>query len=162
MEDKMKETILVLSHWFHLLATVIWVGGIASILFVVLPSAKKVLGGQAASLMKEVSGKFTPIANLSIALLIATGLALISTDNQPAVSGESGNAWTLPFGLKLILASVMILIHFYRNIVLAPKIARTTSETSKTSLQRLSLNLVKMNLIIGIAILLLSSTVAVI
>lgn len=157
----MKETVLVLFHWFHLLAAVIWIGGIASILFVVLPSARKVLSGEAANLMKEISGKFTPMANLSVVLLIATGLALIFTDNQPAGFGESDNAWTFPFGLKLILASVMILIHFYRNLVLAPKIARTTSETSKTSLQKLSLSLVKMNLIIGIAVLLLSSMVAV-
>jgi uncharacterized membrane protein len=157
----MKETFLVLSYWLHVLAAVIWVGGIASILFVVLPSARKVLGGEAANLMKEVSGKFTPMANLSIVLLIVTGLALLWWDNRPAGFGESDNAWTFPFGLKLILASMMILIHLYRNRVLAPKIARTTSEPSKTSLQRLSLILVKMNLIIGIAVLLLSSMVAV-
>lgn len=157
----MKEAILVLSHWVHLLAAVIWVGGIASILFVVLPSARKVLGGEAARLMKEVSGKFTPMANLSIVLLISTGLVLILMNSQPAGSGESTNIWTLPFGLKLILSSVMILIHFYRNLLLTPKIARTTSETSKASLQRQSLNLVIVNLIIGIAVLLLSSMVAV-
>jgi uncharacterized membrane protein len=161
MEDKMKETILLLSRWFHLLASVIWVGGIASILFAVLPSAKKVLGAEAAGLMKEVSGKFAPMANLSIVLLIATGLALILADNRPAGFGDSDNAWTFPFGLKLVLVSVMILIHFYRNLVLAPKIVRTTSKTSSASLQKLSLNLVKMNLIIGIAALLLSSMVAV-
>lgn len=156
----MKETILVLSLWFHLLATVIWIGGIAFTLSVILPSARNVMGKEAGILMKEVSGKFTPMANLSIVLLIVTGVALKLTDNQPSGFEISTEIWTFPFALKLIMVLIMILVHFYRNLVLAPKITRTTLETSNISLQRLSLDLVKVNLIIGFAILLLSSAVS--
>jgi putative copper resistance protein D len=156
----MKETVLVLSLWVHLLAAVVWVGGIVSILFVVLPSARKALGAGAASLMKEVSGKFTPMANVSIVLLVITGLAFIMLEDRPAGFGESGSVWTFPFGLKLALVAIMILIHFYRNLVLAPRITGAASETSKASLQRLSLTFVKTNLVIGVAVLLLSGMAA--
>jgi len=39
----MNPLILTLSHFFHLLATVIWIGGIILILLVILPSAKVAL-----------------------------------------------------------------------------------------------------------------------
>jgi uncharacterized membrane protein len=39
----MNPLILTLSHFFHLLATVIWIGGIILILLVILQSAKVAL-----------------------------------------------------------------------------------------------------------------------
>jgi hypothetical protein len=51
----------------------------------------------------------------------------------------------------------MITVHFYRGLILAPKIMRTVSVSEKAQLQRLSLNLVKVNLAGGISVLLLSS-----
>lgn len=152
----MKEAVLVLSRWVHLLAAVIWIGGIAAILLVVLPSSKKVLGGETPKLMGEVSRRFTPMANVSIGLLIVTGIVMLLT-NQFSGLGEENNVWAGPLGLKLLLVSVMFLIHFYRNLILIPKIARISSVSSKASLQKLSLNMVKVNFVIALAVLLLSS-----
>lgn len=39
----MREIILAVSSWQHLIATVIWIGGIVFILFIAMPSAKQVL-----------------------------------------------------------------------------------------------------------------------
>jgi uncharacterized membrane protein len=156
----MRESMFVLSLWLHLLATVIWIGGIASVLFVVLPSAKAALGQETARLMGAVSKRFTPMANASIVLLVVTGTVLIYSGSQ-ASGTANGNIWSFPFVLKLLLALIMILVHFYRNLILAPRIAGTSSEAQKGSLQRLSLNLVKANFFIGLAVLFLSGMVAV-
>jgi len=40
----MNEIIIILGKWFHLLGTVIWIGAMILLLFVIIPSAKEVFG----------------------------------------------------------------------------------------------------------------------
>ncbi len=100
----MRELILATSYWLHLIATVIWIGGIIFILFIAIPSSRQVLGAE--------SGKLT---------------------------GEISN----------------------RGLVLTPKIVKTESITEKASLQKLSLNLVKVNFCAGLVVLLLSGVASI-
>ena len=158
----MREIILASSYWLHSIATVIWIGGIFFILFVALPSAKQVLGGEAGKLMGEISKKFTPLANYSIMALIITGLALTGLDKHFQGIGNQGNNRTVVLIVKHIFVLGMIIIHFYRGLMLTPKIARTESTAEKTSLQKLSLNLVKVNFFAGLIVLLFSGIISVI
>ncbi len=157
----MRELILVAFYWLHILATVIWIGGIAFILFIAIPSAKQVLGVEAGKLMGEISKRFTPLANYSIILLVVTGIILTGLNKQFLGIGILGNNWALILTLKHILVLGMIAIHLYRGLVLTPKISRTASSTQKTSLQKLSLNLIKVNFVLGTMVLLLSGITSV-
>lgn len=139
---------LIAVHWTHLVASVIWIGGIAFILFVAMPSCKQVLGAEAGRAMSEMSRRFVPLANWSIVLLVITGIALAAT------KGEDG--WTARLAVKYILALMMIAVHFYRGLFLAPRIMRSVSDSEKSSLQKLSLGLVKVNFGLGLTVLLLS------
>ena len=152
----MREIILAVSYWVHLIATVVWFGGIAFILFVAIPSAKKVLGTEAGKVTGEISKRFTPMANYSIIFLVITGIALTGFNKQFSGVGDFGNNWTLILTLKHILVSGMVIVHFYRGLVLSSKIVKIESITEKTSLQKLSLNLVKVNFCAGLLVLLLS------
>ncbi len=153
----MRELILAIFYWLHLLATVIWIGGITFILFIAIPSSKQVLGAEAGKLMGEISKRFTPLANYSIIFLIITGIALTGFNKQFSGTGTFGNNWTLVMILKHVIVLVMIAIHFYRGLLLMPKIGRTELSTKKKSLQKISLNLVKVNLFFGVLVLLLSA-----
>ena len=157
----MKELILITCYWLHLIATVIWVGGITFILFIAIPSSKQVLGAESAKLMGDISKRFTPLANYSIMFLVITGIVLAGLNKQ--FSGIRGfeNNWTTALILKFILVFSMAAIHFYRGLVLSPKITRTVSETEKAGLQKLSLNLVKVNFTLGLSVLLLSGAISV-
>jgi uncharacterized membrane protein len=157
----MKELILATIYWLHLIATVIWIGGITFILFIALPSAKQVLGSDAGKLVGEISKRFTPIANYSILFLIVTGIALTGLNKQFLGIGNFGNNWTLILTVKHVLVLGMIVVHFYRGLVLTPKIVRTESTAEKTSLQKLSLNLVRVNFCSGMLVLLLSGITSV-
>ena len=149
----MREIMLAGSYWLHLIATVVWIGGITFLLFIVMPSAKQVLGVEAGKLMGEVSKRFTPIANYSIVLLIATGAVLTAVNKQ--FSGI-GNSWSLALIVKHVFVLGMVAVHFYRGLILAPKITKTGTASEKASLQKLSLNLVKVNFCLGLIVLLLS------
>jgi uncharacterized membrane protein len=152
----MKEVLSVGFIWIHLLATVVWLGGMAFILLVAIPSSRRAVGEDAAKVMGEVTRRFTPLANGSILLLLLSGLALLAmTGSFSEPVFLSGRGTGIVF--KLLLFLLMAAVHFYRGKVLAPRIARTPPEQGKASLQKLSLNLVKVNLIAGLAVLLFSA-----
>ncbi|MBI5050819.1 MAG: DUF4149 domain-containing protein [Nitrospirae bacterium] len=157
----MKELILATIYWLHLISTVIWIGGITFILFIAIPSAKQVLGIEAGKLMGEISKRFTPIANYSIIFLVVTGVALTGLNKQFSGIGIFENKWTWILTLKHIIVLVMVVVHFYRGLVLTPKIARTESSAEKATLQKLSLNLVRVNFYFGMLVLLLSGITSV-
>lgn len=152
----MKEVISVVSYWFHLTATVIWIGGIFFILFIAMPSAKQVLGAEAGKMMGEISKRFTPLANYSILLIILTGIVLTGFNKQFSGLSQLDNNWALILILKHALVLGMVAVHFYRGLILTPKIIMTASTEEKTAFQKKSINLVKVNFSAGILVLLLS------
>lgn len=74
--------ILATCNFLHLIATVVWIGGIFMILLVILPGAKASLesGPMISGLMKEISKRFTPMAKISIVVLIITGIVTVLYD----------------------------------------------------------------------------------
>lgn len=157
----MKNITLATLNWLHLIATVTWIGGITFVLFIAMPSAKELLGSDAGKIMGIISRRFTVYVNYSILLLVITGVAIIALDGGFPGVGGSDSILAGTFILKHILVLSMITIHFYRGLVLAPKISRTQSN-QLPGLQKLSLNLVKVNFALGLGVLLLSAVIAVI
>lgn len=153
----MKDLLIISAGWLHLTSVVVWVGGIIFILFVAMPSSKQALGPDAGKLMGEVSKRFTPLANYSILLLVITGIVLTFLKGYFSGTLFFEGYYSLTLSLKYILAFGMIAIHFYRGMILAPSIGRAESPLKKTSLQKISLSLVKINLALGIIILLLAA-----
>ncbi|MHB8842240.1 MAG: DUF4149 domain-containing protein [Candidatus Aquicultor sp.] len=157
----MKTITLATLNWLHLIATVTWIGGITFVLFIAMPSAKEVLGSEASKMMGIISRRFTMYANYSILLLIITGVAIVTLDGGFPGVGGSNSALAGTFILKHMAVLSMVAIHFYRGLVLAPKISKAQPD-HLPGLQKLSLNLVKVNCALGLGVLLLSAVIAVI
>jgi uncharacterized membrane protein len=156
MELKMKELTLIFIYWFHLSSTVIWIGGIFFILFIVIPSAKKISSQEASIIMGYISKRFTSVANYSIVILILTGIILIFFNKNYTGIGNFNNTWILILVIKHIVVFLMIIIHFYRLLILSRKIANAPSPEKKTYLQKISLFFVKLNFTLGMTVLFLS------
>lgn len=149
------DLIVIFLGWLHLLSTVIWVGGIIFILYIAIPSSRQVSGPDAGRMMGEMSGRFTPFANYSILLIVVTGAVLSWSKGYCFGVRAFEGVQTFAVFLKYALAAMMIAIHFYRGLLLAPRI-NAAEPARKTALQKRSLNLVKVNLFSGVLILLLS------
>ena len=78
-------------------------------------------------------------------------------NNRFSSSAILENNWIIILAVKHVLVFTMIVIHFYRGRILAPKIMKMESEPGKVALQNLSLNLVKANFGLGLMVLLLSA-----
>jgi uncharacterized membrane protein len=150
--------ILSLSHLLHVLGTVVWIGGIFMTLCVILPSTKAALESSpvVGEIMKEVTQRFTPMANISILILIGTGITIFNFDKNFTSFLDFHKTWNMVVYIKLLLVCVMILIHFYRGLILTPKIVKSSTQANVThtaKLKKFSLDLVKTNFVLGIIVL---------
>ncbi len=149
--------IVSLSHFLHISATVVWIGGIFMTLLVILPGSKTALESPlVGKLMKEVGQRFTPLANMSILLLIVSGLILFYANRNFTSFGDLLKSWNILIFCKFAVVAVMVCIHFYRGSILSKKIiesAAQANEAQTAGLRKFSLDLVKTNLILGFAVL---------
>jgi len=160
----MNGLLLTVTTWVHLLTTVVWIGGIFFILYIALPVAGKTLD-QPGKIMGPLSKRFVPLANISIFLIIASGIVMsIASHNYPDLAKLS-SLWGQSLFVKILLVVIMTSIHLYRGLILAPWIARLSSEGGHSEkvqkLQTLSLNLVRTNFLLGIMVLLLTGMLSV-
>lgn len=157
--DEMDELLLIVTTWVHLLSAVVWIGGIFFILYVALPVANKNLD-QPGKIMGPLSKRFVPLANAGIFLIIATGIIMSIASHEFTDIIRLSGPRTQSLVIKILLAATMTSIHFYRGLFLTSKIARLTAEGGHPEkvrkLQKVSLNLVKVNFFLGVTVLFLT------
>jgi uncharacterized membrane protein len=72
---------ITLAYWLHMLATVTWIGGLASLALLVLPAAGRVLDEPAfARLLGEYQRRLDTLGWFSLAVLVGTGLVQMSAN----------------------------------------------------------------------------------
>lgn len=151
----MTELVYLILYWLHLIATVVWIGGITFILFILIPKTKEVLKQDAGKLIGEVSKRFKLFVDWSIILLIITGIAL-SVINKASTHSDDPAGYRTLLIIKHVFVLMMVLIHLYRNHLLSKKIANEQNSAHRITLQKLSLNMVKVVFVFGLIVLMLS------
>jgi len=124
----MSEAALALSLFLHIGATVIWIGGILLVTFLVVPELNRALADQPAlyQLLRRLRRRFTPLGNLSLAALIVTGLLQMSTNPNYEGLLSFSNRWSQVLLLKHLLLIVMAAAGFLLQIAVAPALERTS------------------------------------
>jgi uncharacterized membrane protein len=118
--------ILAVSYWLHFLATIVWVGGLALMSLVVWPGARAALGPgpELSALIRRLQSRFNPLAWLSLAVLIVTGLTQMSANKNYDGFLRITNPWTVAILGKHLVVGAMILIGLYMQLSLQPELAR--------------------------------------
>jgi len=139
--------------FLHDLFTAVWVGGIITLGITVLPSAKKVLGmgPQTKKLMDAIQKRLSVLVYVSIVGLLLTGL--LQANRNPDFQGlfSFGNSYSTVLTIKHILVLAMVAVALFRSLVLGRR-----SGPSTPSQEKLKAGLLFLNIILGVAILLLS------
>ncbi len=154
--------ILAVSYWLHMLATIVWVGGLALMALVVWPGARAVLGPgpELAALIQRLQQRFGLLAWGSLAVLTATGLTqMVSNPNYTGVL-VIANPWSAAILVKHLSIGAMILIGLYMQMTLQPALARMALLEARghpapqaETLRRRELNLTRLNLLCGVLVL---------
>jgi uncharacterized membrane protein len=156
--------LLVFSYWLHLLATVIWLGGLALMALVAWPAVGRNLLSreQWASLQQ----RFTPWANASLIVLLITGFLQMTGDANYTGFLQVDSLWAQAILIKHIAVGGMILIGGYVQWRVHPALGRLAllaekrpelAAAERDSLNRQELRLIRLNLVCAAAILLFTA-----
>lgn len=120
---------LALAFWVHLIATVIWVGGLALMALVVWPGAQAALGSgpQLATLIRAIQQRFAPLTWLSLAALTVTGLIQMSGNVNYDGFLQITNLWAVAILIKHVAVGGMMLVGAYLHWGVQPTLARLTT-----------------------------------
>lgn len=119
---------LAISLFFHLSATVVWIGGLVITSLLVWPEMRRTLEDQPAlyNLLNRLRKRFIPLSNLSLATLIVTGLFQMSLDSNYNGVLNFDNTWAKVMLAKHLVILVMALTGLFLQYVVVPALERTS------------------------------------
>ncbi len=124
--------VLALSFWLHMLATVVWLGGLAALALLVLPVARRTLKpADFAAWLVGLNSRLDPLGWFALGLLTATGLTQM--DANPNYTGflQLSNPWSQAICAKHIVFLGMIAVSAYLTWGVAPALGRAALRRAK-------------------------------
>jgi uncharacterized membrane protein len=159
---------LSLAYWLHMLATVVWIGALASLTLLVLPAARRSLEAKHyADLIGQIHRRLDPLGWFSLLLLVGTGLIQMSAN--PSYYGflAIDNRWAAAILIKHVLFLVMVVISAVMTWWLLPQLNRLALYQARSSdgeksqaalrLMRQETWLLRVNLSLGVLVLALTA-----
>lgn len=156
---------LTFAYWLHMLATVVWLGGLATLALLVLPAAASSLDPpRYAALLEGIQKRLDPLGWLCLAVLLATGMFQMSA--SPNYSGflSITNRWATALLVKHLLIFGMVALSAWMTWGVLPALRRAALQramgkpASQTeALQRRELLLLRLNLVLGGLVLMLTA-----
>ncbi|MBN2472518.1 MAG: CopD family protein [Anaerolineae bacterium] len=123
----MNPLVLAISYFFHLVATIVWIGGLALLVLVVWPVAGRTLAAdpaQQAAFFGALRKRFDPLANLSLVVLVVTGLFQTSGDPNYGGMLVFDNDWSRAILLKHVAIVGMVVVGVVLQLGIAPALER--------------------------------------
>ena len=155
---------LALTYWLHMLATAVWVGSLAAISLLVLPTIKRTLNPETQLVFIEAMQKrLEPIAWFSISLLIVTGLFQMSVNPHYDGFLSFSTQWSLAILAKHVLGIFMVVTSAIQTWEVIPAIRRAIVMSKKSkntelleALRHREISLLRINF--GLSVLILGAT----
>jgi uncharacterized membrane protein len=165
----MADWVLAGAYWMHMAATVVWIGGLVFQGLILMPA----LGGpslqpHAPRILRAVRRRFEPLAWLSLAVLIGTGLIQMSASPRYTGLISVTNRWSAAILGKHVLVLVMLALAAYQTWFIQPRLERAhwvgdvldpaaTPMPQPLRLLRSAGGIVAWNLILSLAVLALTA-----
>jgi len=116
---------LALAYWLHIIATVIWIGGIMSLSLLVLPAARRTLKAtDYAAFIGRLQEGLQRIGWLSLAVLTGTGMFQMSAHPEYEGFLAVNNSWAAAILTKHIAIGGMVIVSAYITWGLLPALKR--------------------------------------
>lgn len=123
---------LSLSYWLHMLATIVWIGGLAAAGLVTLPAIARLDDPSVRlNFLHATQKRLDPLGWLSLAVLIGTGLVQMSASERYEGLFAFGNAWAKAILLKHIVFLGMVGLSTYLTWAALPELSRAVLKASR-------------------------------
>ncbi len=159
----MSQSTLVISLFFHLLATVVWIGGLVILTILVWPETRRLLADNPGMyrFLTRLRQRFLPLSNFSLVVLVVTGLFQMTADPNYEGVLQFTNVWSQAILLKHIAVGGMVICGVILQFWVAPALERASmlAERAKDNqdewsrLRRFEVRLTWINAGLGILVL---------
>lgn len=157
------QTVLAIAYFFHLVATVVWVGGLVIFVVLIWPEARKTLGDNPAlnALRTGLQRRFMPLSNFSLVVLSVTGLFQMTGDPNYDGMLQFTNEWSRVILFKHFAIAGMFVCGLILQFSTIPALERASllAERGKndpanwTKLRRSEARLTWINVVLSILVL---------
>lgn len=159
--------VLTLFYWLHMLATVVWIGGIISLAVFVLPAAQKTLDeAHYGKFLNRMVVSLQRIGWFCLGVLIVTGMFQMSAHPQYQGFLAITTPWASALFIKHLVIGGMIAVSAIINWWVLPalnrlSLARQENQPSREaelqSLRKRETLLLRFNLVLAVMVLLLTA-----
>jgi uncharacterized membrane protein len=159
--------IIGVSFFFHLVATVAWIGGLVTLAVIVQPVLNHIVTDvrERARLNEAIFKRFQPIANLSLIVLILTGMVQTFTNRFYKGFLQFDNAWAQAILLKHLAIIGMVILAGIITFSVQPALQRNAllvangvaDEAQSARLQQQQIRLTRINLALSVLVLLFTA-----
>jgi uncharacterized membrane protein len=155
----------VVSVWLHLVAAVVWVGGMVFVALVLVPALRRPAPLEnRVEIVQRTGVRFRRVGWIALGVLVATGVGNLWLRGIGPAELLSGAFWTTRFGkilaLKVALVAAMALSSVVHDFVVGPRATRALRAGSESPeamrLRRTASALGRGNLLVALAVLALA------
>jgi uncharacterized membrane protein len=165
METEISTWGLAAAYWLHMLATVVWIGGLSTLSLLALPAAQRVLdAAMYVRFLEELQRRLDPLGWFCLLILGATGMFQMSANPNYAGFLSFSNRWAVAILIKHIVFFGMIGVSAYLTWGLLPELRRLAIRTAQgkdpsegPALHSRSARILRLNLILSVIILALTA-----
>lgn len=124
----MSPSLLAVSYFFHLVATVLWLGGLALFVLMVWPEARRIFSESPAlyAFLNRLRKRFYPLTNFSLVVLVITGLFQMPADPNYEGVLDFSNDWSRLILIKHIAIFGMVVCGLVIQYGVVPALERTS------------------------------------
>ena len=123
---------IALAYWLHMLATVVWIGGLSALALLVLPSARRALDDSAyAVLLGELQGRLDALGWFSLAVLAVTGMIQMSANPNSQGFLAVNNRWAGAILFKHFAVLIMVGVSATITWGVLPRLRRNALRLSR-------------------------------
>lgn len=159
----MQPLYLALSYFAHLIATVVWIGGLITLTVFVWPETKRALANNPAiyAFLTRVRKRFVPLTNLSLVVLVFTGFFQMTASKYYDGFLALENDWSRLMLLKHIAIFGMVICGLVLQYSVTPALERAGlllehgkgSPDEWAKLRQREVRLTWLNVALGVAVL---------
>ena len=160
----MMNWILAASYWLHLLATIVWLGGIVIMVFIAWPALQQ--GTLGSNQWLALQRRFFPWTNVSLVVLLVTGFYQMTSDANYDGFLSIDSTWAWALLLKHIAYGAMVILTVFVQVSVYPAVSRLTllaehkpdlAAKEQEKLERQEVRLLRLNLLCAVLVLLFTA-----
>ena len=159
-----KEGLVFALVWIHLLAAMVWIGGMVFLSVVLVPVLKRDGAfAQYALLFRTVAYRFRAVVWGAMGILVTTGLTLAAGRSIPLMEPSR---WPTIFAAKIGLVTLLFTLTLLHDLVVGPRVRRSLGipEAERSArdrvLLRYSVLVPRISLLVALLVLLLAVVLA--